>query len=173
MHDILVVFIMLWVGKEHLDFSQMAIDVIDVGDTENYDYRLCLSAGTVNTTTDNKYLGVRSREPLEFKDGIEISFNMDWNNQRNGSYLTSGLYLCPVESSNPKSEDDWIKFEYVGVPPGKNIRINVWKSINGKIYPDLFCAVVYHFQGTIEVSFPYIPSVNHTDTVSLDTSHSI
>ena len=64
-----------------------------------------------------------------------IMFDLDWNNQINGSYLTASFYLCPTKSNNPKEESDWLKFEYVGVPPGQNVRINIRAKRDGVVYP--------------------------------------
>lgn len=58
-----------------------------------------------------------------FSEGMELSFDLDWNNQSNGCYLTASLYLCPTATNgSPRNEKDWLKFEYVGVPPGRNAR---------------------------------------------------
>ena len=36
--------------------------------------------------------------------------------------LTGSFYLCPAATSgNPENENDWLKFEYIGVPPGKTL----------------------------------------------------
>jgi hypothetical protein len=71
---------------------------------------------------------------VNFSDGKEISFDLDWNNQSNGCYLTASLYLCPaVTDGNPGDENDWFKFEYVGVPPGRNARCVVAAKSHGKV----------------------------------------
>ena len=115
------------------DFSDFLVDVYDVDDSEDTDYRLRLQANTIGTSDPLKYLGVRSVRELDFSNGTEVSFDLDWNDQANGCYLTAALYLCPTVSSNPKDEDNWLKFEYVGVPPGRNVRVNVWEKINGVV----------------------------------------
>jgi len=125
-----------WSVTKDGDFNQFAVDVQP---GKGKDYRLRLMANTLKTSDPLKYLGVRSIKKVDFSDAKEISFDLDWNNQRNGCYLTAGLYICPVESENPKKEKDWIKFEWVGVPPGKNIRTNVWANVNGapkQLYTD-------------------------------------
>jgi len=67
-----------------------------------------------------------------FSDGKELCFDLDWNNQSNGCYLTASLYLCPtVTTGNPGNEKDWLKFEYVGVPPGRNARCVIATKIAG------------------------------------------
>ena len=120
-----------WQVTSSGDFSDIAVDVTDTDESENIDFQLRMRAGTLNTTSQMKYLGIRSAEMIDISNDIVITFDLDWNNQANGCYLGAGLYLCPFDSDNPKVEDDWIKFEYVGVPPGKNVRINIWKSVNG------------------------------------------
>jgi hypothetical protein len=38
-----------------------------------------------------------------------------------------------VTNGNPGEEKDWLKFEYVGVPPGRNARGVVATKIAGKV----------------------------------------
>ena len=121
------------------DFNQFAVDVKDIDSSDDVDYRFRLMANTVGTSDPVKYLGIRSQMKIDFSHPREIAFDLDWNAQQNGCYLTAGLYICPVESENPKKEKDWVRFEWVGVPPGKNIRTNVWSSANGamkELYTD-------------------------------------
>ena len=69
-----------------------------------------------------------------FSEGNEISFDIDWNNQSNGCYLTASLYLCPtVTNGNPREKKNWLKFEYVGVPPGRNARCVIATKSDGKV----------------------------------------
>jgi len=52
----------------------------------------------------------------------------------NGCYLTAPLYLCPaVTTGNLGNEKDWLKFEYVGVPPGRNARGVIATKIAGVV----------------------------------------
>ncbi|HJH27349.1 MAG TPA: hypothetical protein C5S37_11430 [Methanophagales archaeon] len=108
-----------WQITREGDFKESIIDIYDADPTENVDFRLRLRANTIGTRDDTvKFHGVRSVEKVNFSDGKEISFDLDWNNQSNGCYLTASLYLCPaVTNGNPREEKDWLKFEYVGVPP--------------------------------------------------------
>lgn len=117
----------MWVLTSENDFAEKIVDVCDVDLTEAVDYRLRLRAGTTGTADDTvKYLGVRSIQRIDFREGKAISFDLDWNNQANGCYLTGGVYLCPVTTdANPKAESDWLAFQYIGVPPGKNARFQV------------------------------------------------
>lgn len=122
-----------WKPTQDGDFNQFAVDVQPADDKEKNDHRLRLMVNTLGTSDPVKYLGVRSMEKLDLGQLREISFDLDWNDQQNGCYLTAALYVCPVESNNPKNEKDWIKFEWTGVPPGKNIRTNVWANVNGAL----------------------------------------
>jgi len=80
--------------------------------------------GTKDDTV--KFHGVRSLEKIDFSDGKSISFDLDWNDQTNGSYLTAGLYLCPVSTdTSPRQGLDWVAVEYVGVPPRGNARLQI------------------------------------------------
>ena len=106
------------------DFRESMVDVYDVDHTDGVDYRLRLRADTIGTADDTvKFHGVRAVKKIDFGKETAISFSLDWNNQKNGSYLTAGVYLCPtITDGNPKNEESWLKFEYVGVPPGHNAR---------------------------------------------------
>ena len=115
------------------DFAEVVVDVYDVDPSEDTDYRLRLRADTIGTSDPLKFLGVRSRNEFDFGTGRAVSFDLDWNSQSNGCYLTASLYLCPVISNNPKGEDNWLKFEYTGVPPGRNVRTNIWRKVDGVI----------------------------------------
>ena len=115
------------------DFTEAVVDVADVDPSEDTDHRLRLRANTIGTSDLLKYLGVRSKNAVNFSTGKKVSFDLDWNEQSNGCYLTASLYICPTVSSNPKNESNWLKFEYTGVPPGRNVRINIWEKIDGVI----------------------------------------
>ena len=123
-----------WEVTSDGEFAEAVVDVIDVDPGEETDYRLRLRAGTVGTSAPLKYLGVMSRDTIDFDTARAISFDLDWNDQTNGCYLTASLYLCPTVSNNPKEEDNWLKFEYVGVPPGRNVRINIWERVGGMVH---------------------------------------
>ena len=125
----------LWQITRDGDFKESTVDIYDADPTKKVDYRLRLRANTIGTKDDTvKFQGVRSIEKMNFSDGKEISFDIDWNNQSNGCYLTASLYLCPmVTNGNPGEETDWLNFEYVGVPPGRNARCVVAAKSNGKV----------------------------------------
>lgn len=122
----------LWTLTRQNDFRQSIIDVVEVGPK---DYRLRLLADTVGTKDDTvKFHGIRSLRRIDFTEGKVISFELDWNNQANGSYLTAGMYLCPTATNtNPGDEADWLSFEYIGVPPGQNARFQVASASGGNL----------------------------------------
>ena len=125
----------LWQITRDGDFKESTVDIYDADPTKKVDYRLRLRANTIGTKDDTvKFQGVRSIEKMNFSAGKEISFDLDWNNQSNGCYLTASVYLCPmVTNGNPGEEKDWLKFEYVGVPPGRNARGVIATKIDGKV----------------------------------------
>lgn len=114
-----------WEVTSDGDFAEAIVDVVDVAPGEETDYRLRFRTNTIGTSDRLKYLGVRSKNTVNFDTAKMVLFDLDWNKQTNGSYLTASFYLCPTMSKNPKEESDWLKFEYVGVPPGRNVRINI------------------------------------------------
>jgi len=74
-----------------------------------------------------KSLGVVSRASLDLTGAKRLSLDFDWNRQANGCYLTGAVYLCPtLTGGNPADEPQWLRLEYVGVPPGKNARLAIW-----------------------------------------------
>ena len=127
-----------WNVTRDVGFNQFAVDVKDVEPTRilansatEKDYRLRLMVNSLGTPGSVKSLGVRSMQKFDFSQAQEISFGLDWNNQPGDFHLTAGFYLCPVESENPKKENDWIGFEWVAMPLDQNISINVLESSNG------------------------------------------
>jgi hypothetical protein len=134
-----IVDVSRWEITSDGDFTEAVVDVLDVEPGGASDYRLRLRANTIGTSDPLKYLGVRTLETIDFSDTTHIELNLDWNKQSNGCYLTASLYLCPIISDNPKDEDDWLQFEYSGVPPGQNVRVRLQKrvdSLNQIIYSD-------------------------------------
>jgi len=118
----------LWKVTRKHDFQTWKVEVLGG--------RLRLMAATVGTRPETvKWVGVGSREPLvDLSRPVEVEFELDWNRQRNGCYLTAGLYLCPVASEAPKEESDWLKVEYVGVPPGKKGRCELATRVRGRLH---------------------------------------
>jgi len=106
-----------WVFSRDGDFREAVVDLVRG--------RLRLRAGTIGTRSDTvKHLGLRTAQPvLDLSELIEIGAEIDWNNQSNGCYLRASLFVCPtVTDGTAAAQPNWLKFEYVGVPPGKNAR---------------------------------------------------
>jgi len=116
-----------WVLVRDGDFRKEAIELSGA--------RLKISADTIGTDERTiKYLGLRSRSPVDFRSPKLLSCNIDWNNQSNGTYLTASIYICPQASAGaPEKEPDWLKFEYAGVPPDKNARALVAAKVAGQL----------------------------------------
>ncbi len=114
------------VTRKH-DFQDWKVEVADG--------RLRLLAATIGTRPQTvKWLGVGTRQPVvDLSRPVEVEFELDWNRQRNGCYLTAGLYLCPASSDAPKEESDWLKVEYIGVPPGQNGRCELASRVGGRL----------------------------------------
>jgi hypothetical protein len=110
----------VWAVTRKNDFQESAVDVVNG--------RLRLRAATIGTKDDTvKFHGVRTVRSITVRQPMELAFDIDWNDQKNDSYLTAGIFLCATATDeNPQDEKDWIKFEYVGVPPGRNAR--AWLS---------------------------------------------
>jgi hypothetical protein len=123
----------LWEITREGDVQESTIDVVDVNSSGGTDYRLRLHMNTLGTRDDIvKFLGVRSIRMVNFSNEKYISFDFDWNNQSNGCYLTSSAYLCPTATkTNPENEKEWLKFEYIGVPPGYNSRCVIASKSDG------------------------------------------
>jgi hypothetical protein len=123
-----------WVRTVDGDFREHVADVADVSPHGAHDFRLRLRADTRGTRDDTvKFLGVRTVERFAVRDGTRIAIELDWNNQANGSYLSAGLILTPEASgANPLRSRSWLKAEYVGVPPGRNVRLVVVSCIDGR-----------------------------------------
>ena len=91
----------------------------------------CSTLGTIDKTV--KALGMRSASPVRLGRETRVTSTLDWNRQVNGSYLTAALVLAPSTSAgNPLSGPNWLKIEYVGVPPGKNGRLVVGCRTGGR-----------------------------------------
>lgn len=118
-----------WTLTRENDFQEAVVDITDG--------RLRLRAATIGTRSDTvKFLGARTAAPVvDFASPVEVQVEIDWNSQANGCYLAAGLYLCPTATDiNPRHESDWLRFEYVGVPPGKNARAAIWRKSDGREY---------------------------------------
>jgi len=117
-----------WRVTRENDFQESVIDVVNG--------RLRMRAATIGTDDRTvKFHGVRTRTSVvDFGKQPAVSFQLDWNNQANGCYLTAGVCLCSVATdTNPRNEADWLKIEYIGVPPGKNGRCLIASKTNGRL----------------------------------------
>lgn len=124
-----------WVITQAGDTKLRVIDVMDVDSSEKTDYRLRIGADTIGTRDDTvKYQGVRTVQDIELEGNKTVSVDLDWNHQSNGCYLSASLYLCPtITDANPEDENDWLKIEYAGVPPGQNARIVIASKTDGTV----------------------------------------
>jgi hypothetical protein len=117
-----------WTVTRSGDFKEAAVDIADG--------RLRLRASTIGTRDDTvKHLGVRTAKALvDISEPVEVVATIDWNNQANGCYLRATIFLCPTETlGTAADEKDWLKFEYVGVPPGKNGRAALSRRTSGNL----------------------------------------
>ena len=116
-----------WVITASGDFKERTADVTG-------DHRLRLRVDTIGTRDDTvKFLGVRTREPFAVGEGLCVAATLDWNDQANGSYLSAALILAGSETQgNPLGGGDWLAAEYVGVPPGTNVRLQLVSSSSGR-----------------------------------------
>ena len=134
-----------WQTTAEGDFREGTVDVVDVGKPGASDFRLRLRADTRGTRDDTvKFLGVGTTFRIPLGGPTRISLRLDWNEQANGSYLSAGLVLSPENTTgNPLQRRNWLKVEYVGVPPGKNARLAVSlkregreRSLNSQGWPE-------------------------------------
>jgi len=125
----------IWTLTQEGDITTKVTEVSGA-DSGNGDlYRLKLGMDTIGTSDDTvKFMGIRSVRPVIICDGKDVSFELDWNNQSNGCYLSAAFYLCPTATErNPEEEADWLKFEYIGVPPGYNARALIASKADGRV----------------------------------------
>jgi hypothetical protein len=107
-------------------------DLVRVNDTksdriEAADGKLVVALETTGTDdTTVKVRGIRSHAAFDLGDTpLAITTTVDWNGQSNGCYLSAGLALVPQDYSlekDPRKCAEGIYFEWIGVPPGKNVR---------------------------------------------------
>jgi hypothetical protein len=108
-----------WAPMSEADFEEKVVDTKD----GRLRFR-CATRGTDDRTV--KFFGVRSVPAFRFGKELRVSAELDWNNQANGSYLSAGIVLAPERvNGNPLITKDFLRVEYIGVPPGKNGRIVV------------------------------------------------
>ena len=116
-----------WVVTADGDFRERTVDVTS-------DHRLRLRADTVGTGDETvKFLGLRTREAFAVGEGLCAAVTLDWNEQANGSYLSAAVILAGAQTlGNPLRGEDWLAAEYVGVPPGRNARLQLHSSTSGR-----------------------------------------
>lgn len=117
------------------DVAARTTAIVADGGNGTPDHWLSLGAETIGTRDDTvKFVGVRSRQPVPVAERTEASVELDWNGQENGCYLSAGFYLCPTSTdANPEDEPDWLRVEYIGVPPGSNARAVVAIKTAGRV----------------------------------------
>jgi hypothetical protein len=81
-----------------------------------------------------KVIGVRSIRSFSMASGTSVAADLDWNHQDNGSYLSMSLMLvCEGSDGMPQGPGDWLRVDYIGVPPAANARMEVVRSHKGVI----------------------------------------
>jgi hypothetical protein len=116
-----------WRTTSKNDFSESVIDLVPIKGNEK-NVRLRLRCAIMNTDDRTvKFLGLVTQKLLDLSGRRQLELDFDWNNQANGCYLTAGVYLCPtLTTGNPEDEPQWVRLQYVGVPPGRNARAAIW-----------------------------------------------
>lgn len=123
-------------------------EVVRVHDTradrvETSDGRLALGLDTLGTDDATvKLRGLRTRDAFELAPGraLRVGATIDWSEQRNGCYLTAGLALVREDDAggapdDPRAAPSALAFEWVGVPPGRNVRPSLWLRAHGGLRP--------------------------------------
>jgi hypothetical protein len=116
-----------WVITAAGDFRERTVELTS-------DHWLRVRAGTIGTRDDTvKFLGVRTREAFAVGEGLCVAATLDWNDQANGSYLSAAVVLAGAPAlENPLLGRDWLAAEYIGVPPGHNVRLELTSSAAGR-----------------------------------------
>ena len=108
------------------DFRDWSVSVAEAPQARGSG-RLAVRADTRGSSDETvKVLGVRSIPLIDLDREVRVSVDLDWNDQANGSYLSAAIVLSPSSTrQSPFEAPDWLKVEYVGVPPGRNARMVV------------------------------------------------
>ncbi|MGR9107741.1 MAG: hypothetical protein ACU843_12490 [Gammaproteobacteria bacterium] len=124
-----------WLPTRAGDFRDFSASVVDLAPRGQPDYRLRLYGDTRGTRADVlKFVGVRSTKRFGVFPDCRVSVDLDWNGQKNGSYLSAALILSPhATRSNPLQTPDWLKIEYAGLPPGKRVRVSIAQRHQGRV----------------------------------------
>jgi hypothetical protein len=113
-----------WLFTSAPAFHEKRQDVVRRGRGRDADYELRLAADTrgVGGAVVSR-VGVVHPRPIDLRVPHEIDLQLDWNAQGDDRDVRAGAYLAPVLTwESPESQADWLKFEYVGVPPGGTAR---------------------------------------------------
>ncbi len=107
--------------------------------------KLQISLQTIQLPPESVYLiGLKTKQSKSFFlenekqekkiNPHQLGFTLDWNQQFNGSYLSAGLIITQ-SSQIPsfQSLSDYIAIEYIGVPPGKNGRLQISEKHAGNL----------------------------------------
>lgn len=108
-------------------------EVVRVGDTRSDKIeagggKLTVALETLNTDDRTvKVRGVRTKNAFDLGASglLRFATTIDWNAQANGCHLSTGLALVPEDyalEKDPREAPEGLYFEWVGVPPGKNVR---------------------------------------------------
>jgi hypothetical protein len=119
-------------AEPELDSAKWVHTVLNDFETETVDIRdgrLRMAAASIGTNDQTvKFHGVRTKDPVvDLSSAVQVAFELDWNDQANGCYMTAGAYICPTIAENPRDQPAWLQFTYIGVPPGQNARC--WISV--------------------------------------------
>lgn len=122
-----------WIMTCDGDFHDKRVDIACVRKRGPNDFRLRLKADTMDTVDESvKFLGIRSVEQFRFGEELRFAVELDWNEQINGCYLSAGIILSPHQTAgNVLDSADWLKVEYIGVPPGENARLAIAVNNDG------------------------------------------
>lgn len=106
-----------WVEISDGDFEERRVDASES--------RVALRLATRGTKPDTvKILGVRRDPPIRLGRETRIRADLTWTKEENASYLAAAIVIAPEQTSvNALRMPDWIKVEYVGVPPRRNGRL--------------------------------------------------
>lgn len=114
-----------WQVFRHNDFHESTIDIVDG--------RLRLRADTMDTDIDTvKFHGIRTVDPVvDIQHPAGIRFDLNWEEKENGSFMDSGIFLCPtVIKGTPEDEPNWLRVMYIG-SDGPAGRIEITARTNG------------------------------------------
>lgn len=87
--------------------------------------------GTSDATV--KVLGLRTAVSARGCQAVRLAATLDWNDQANGSYLGAAIVLAPsATDADPEALENFVRIEYIGVPPGQNARLLVREKVAGR-----------------------------------------